>query len=329
MRLWLRGLLLAGALVVWMMTGWLVLMPGTYAAPSDPWAGSHRNYNLPCREHLYWNRRLIGVRSKIGYEHIDGREETFYLFRPTVPSFAPRPVVVYIHGGALKAGSAMIDQRLTPHNRLMVAVERGLLRHGIDFVTVNYRLAPQYPWPSALVDAKAAVGYLQSHARSLHLNPRQMGVMGDSAGGELSSFVGLTMRLPHEGHGDAIRGVVDMFGPTDRRGFARQWHQRYGSIPNPVYGRYTRVHVRRESAVDYVKPGSPPFLIIQGTRDRIVPPEQSRELLDRLRWAGDSAQEILVHGAGHELVSRRKPISPTIPVLAGRVVKFFQRHLRS
>jgi len=304
----------------------LTMSPATDAA-SQPMIGLRGAHMMPIRRpKAVWSKRLLGVREKIVYEHIDHQDLTFYIFRPRIPDSRPRAVVIYIHGGALRYGTAMITDRNTPHNRLMVSVERSLIKRGIDFVSVNYRLAPLYPWPDPLHDVKHAVNYLIGHSRRLGIDPTQMAVMGDSAGGELSSFVGLTLRKGADGT-PVMRAVVDLFGPTNRRTFAIKWRRRHGLQPNPVYGVYTWTRVKRESAISYVHRDAPPFLIIQGTRDRIVPPNQSKLLKKKLWEAEVPVKEILVHHAGHELVAVHGRIRPGIPVIARHIVRFLTTEL--
>lgn len=300
------------------------------AAEAQPLVGLHGAHVWPpSRVHSQkWNAKLLGVRERFVYDTVDGQALTLYVFHPRGIALHPRPVVIYIHGGALRFGTAVISNRNTPHNRLLVSVERQLITRGMDFVSINYRLAPLYPWPDPLIDVKHAVRFIETHAKRLYINQQQMAVMGDSAGGELSSFVGLTMRQSPHG-GPLVRGVVDMFGPVNRRTFALRWRKHHGLAPNPVYGVYTWKRVRRESAVSYVTPQAPPFLIIQGTRDHIVPPAQSRLLKAKLRHAGVPVQEILVHHAGHELVAKKGPIHPGISFLAGHIVTFLAERLKS
>ncbi len=307
---------LAASLSLWVPAGW---------AASKPMHGMGiRGPVWRIRKPVFWNKRLLGTRTRVVYAKIGHLHLTFFIFRPRAQSAALRPVVVYIHGGALKFGNAMINNLKTPHNQLMVSVERSLIQHGVDFVTVNYRLAPVYRWPDALIDVKHAIKYMDTHSVRLGINPDQMAVMGDSAGGELSSFVGLTMDPRHR---PVVRAVVDLFGPTNRRTFAVAWRRRHGLKPNPVYGVYTWKRVRRESAVCYVTPNAPPFLIVQGTRDHVVPPSQSKLLKDRLNAAGVPVREILVHHAGHELVAKAGPIHPGIPYIARQIEHFLYQQL--
>ncbi|MCY0898364.1 MAG: alpha/beta hydrolase [Firmicutes bacterium] len=302
----------------------VALATSTVYAAAPTAVALHPAHLLPIPKPPTWNEGLMGVRERLVYEMAGRQPLTLFLFHPAKPSILPRPVVVYIHGGALRFGSAMITNANTPHNRLLVAVERKLISQGYDFVSVNYQLAPLHPWPIPLEDVKHAVMYLLDNAHMLGINPDRMAVMGDSAGGELSSFVGLTMKE----HGQpVVKAVVDLFGPTDRKTFAIQWRRHHGLKPNPVYGVYTWKRVKRESVVSYVHRKSPPFLIIQGTRDHIVPPQQSHLLKVKLKKAGDAVKEILVHHAGHELVPVGGPIHPGIPYLAEHIDQFLVRHL--
>ena len=280
------------------------------------------------RHPIHWSPKLGGKRRQVIYEHRPTRTLTFYLFQPPGSGNQPHPAVIYIHGGALRFGTGIISSAPTPHNQLLVALERHLIQEGIDFVSVNYRLAPLHPWPQPLDDVENAVRFVRRHGRALHINPHDMAVMGDSAGGELSSFVGLTMRNPGNGQ-PMIRGVVDLFGPTDRESFARQWEERHGSVPNPVYGLYTPRRVRRESVIFHVQAGAPPFLIIQGSRDRVVSPWQSWILQEKLHQCGVPVKEVVVAHAGHELVPRGGPIRPDISHLGALINTFLMAQLLS
>lgn len=302
----------------------MLAMPMAHA--STRVEGLHRPHMWPIRRAPEWNTKLMGVRERIVYEKVGRQPMTLYLFHPRGDASAPRPVVIYIHGGALRFGTAMITNANTPHNRLLVSVEQKLIRQGVDFVSVNYRLAPLHPWPVPLMDVKNAVKYLVDHSAALGIDSNRMAVMGDSAGGELSSFVGLTMTDGPNGL-PVVRAVVDLFGPTDRRTFAIQWRRKHGLAPNPVYGIYTWKRVRRESAVSYVHPDAPPFLIIQGTRDHIVPPGQSLILKRKLHKDKVAVREILVHHAGHELVPVQGHIHPGLPYLSRQIDHFLTSQL--
>lgn len=299
----------------------LVFLCGTGVAGGN---GVALGYSQP--HYLVWNPHLMGMRQEIRYEHVPQGYETLYVFHPRRASAKPRPVLVYIHGGALIYGSAVIPPGSTPHDRLIVSIEKAAIQKGWDFVSVNYRLAPEHRWPIPLLDVKHAIQYLRQHANALGINPEAMAVMGDSAGGELSTFVGLTMHTPTSHH-NVMRAVVDLFGPVNRESFASTWRKRFGLRPNPIWGVYSKRNAARDSAINYVHHGAPPFLIVQGAKDKIVPPLQSRSLATKLHHLGVPEKLIMVKHAGHELISVHHPINPNIPVIAHNVVKFLTRHL--
>lgn len=309
-------------LVPMLVIGAGVPAPVTGMATRSPTLG----INLASKKHMgerpVWNRGLTGIRHKIIYQVVQGQRLTLFLFKKPSVSLGRRPVVVYIHGGGLRFGTAMITNAPTPHNRLLVRLEREVIKEHMDFVSLNYRLAPLYPWPEPLHDVKRAIKYLKAHSRYLGINPGRIDVMGDSAGGELATFVGLTMQNPHGQ--PAVQGVVDLFGPVDREGFARRWRDRHGLTPNPVYGIYTPRRARRESAIVHVHPGAPPFLIVQGEKDRVVPPYQSLMLQERLSAVGVPVTQVMVKNAGHELIARGGAIDPPIPWIASRINRFLK-----
>lgn len=322
-------MLLMNRLVVGLASALLgaFLMPTPQEAGGPPAAVSHGGGHV--RQLRHWNHELTGLRQRVVYARVGKRLMTFYLFSPARAAVSPRPVVIYVHGGALRYGSARITNGNTAHNRLLVRVERRLMSEGIDFISVNYRLAPLHPWPEPLQDVDTAVRFIAAHGERLGIDPERMAIMGDSAGGELSSFVGLTLQNG-QSHRPMVQAVVDLFGPTDRECFARQWWRHHGLEPNPVYGIYTPSRIRRESAVSHVHPGAPPFLIIQGAEDTVVPPFQSALLRDRLAESGVPVQEVLVHHAGHELTQvQGVPIAPSLTTLADTINQFVVENLES
>jgi acetyl esterase len=91
-----------------------------------------------------------------------------------------RPLLLYLHGG----GFAVCD--LDSHDEVC----RLLCRHaGMHVLSVDYRLAPEHPFPAALMDAGAALQWAQANAAALGADPRRVAIGGDSAGGNLSAVV--------------------------------------------------------------------------------------------------------------------------------------------
>ena len=330
-------------LIISCMIIFLVGQAFTYGNASPPHAyaasGSHdplqhlRNQLSPAD--LVWNHALIGIRTEYYYESINGINESLFLFRPTTAGALPLPLVVYIHGGGLYSGTAIIGEKSDAHNFVMTRIEDELVAHGIAFASINYRLAPDFKWPTQLEDAKAAIRFLRANAANLGIDPSRIAVIGDSGGGELATFVGLTSNLsygvagPWLGVSSSVLGVVDMFGPTNRAYFAKKRLMKYGNLNDPVYGLYTPTTIYQESAINYVQPGDPPFLIIQGEKDPLVPPSQSIQLYRKLRDAGDSVRLILVKNAMHEFFPDGGPIHPSLISISKTVSHFFENLLLS
>ena len=118
------------------------------------------------------------------------------VYRP-VPA-AGVPLLVYFHGGGFVLGSVAAADR--PCRSLAVA-------SGCTVVSVDYRLAPETPYPGPFEDCLAAWMWLSAHAGELGCDPERVGVAGDSAGGNLAAAVALAAR-PGHGPGGAQAPTV-------------------------------------------------------------------------------------------------------------------------
>lgn len=229
----------------------------------------------------------------------------------------PLPVVVYIHGGGWSGGSK--DHGLA----FMVPFAQG----GYFAATIDYRLSGVAPYPAAVHDCKAAIRFLRANAAELSIDPERIGVWGHSAGGHLSALLGTSAGVAElEGDvGDAddassaVQCVVDMSGPTDllrvasgdqAEGFLAEW------LGGPVSAR--KAEATAASPVTHVDASDPPFLIIHGTADRLVPLEQGEILRDALQAKGVKVEYFAVEGEGHVIANRRA---------YRRVSEFFDRQL--
>lgn len=228
------------------------------------------------------------------------------------------PAVVFIHGGGWTAG----DKRETLPD-LAALREAGFL-----VLSINYRLGPQHKFPAMIEDAKCAVRFLRARAAAFNLNPDRIGVMGSSAGGHLSSLVGVAGAEAGFDTGDylsfssRVQAVASLWAPSDL------------TVPFP--GGYDS---RREvfapfdpalaSPVSYVSADDPPFLLVHGEEDPLVPISQAERMLERLRQAGVPAELLRVANAGHSLV----PVngltpSPLRSEVRNRIVDFFRTRLQ-
>jgi triacylglycerol lipase len=97
----------------------------------------------------------------------------------------PLPCVVHMHGGGYVIGSPHAD---APQHRVLAAALRCCI------VSVDYRLAPETPFPGAIEDCYAALTWVFANAESLRIDPSRVGVMGESAGGGLAAALALLTR---------------------------------------------------------------------------------------------------------------------------------------
>jgi acetyl esterase len=119
------------------------------------------------------------------------------------------PCLVYLHGGGWVIGN------LESHDRLCRHVANSA---GICVVAVDYRLAPEHPFPAALDDAVAALRWVADNADALAIAPDRIGIGGDSAGGNLAAVIALMARdgaVPPLAHQALLYPVVDLTAASE------------------------------------------------------------------------------------------------------------------
>lgn len=107
------------------------------------------------------------------------------VFRPASPASGALPVLVNFHGGGM-----IVGHRSWKHGRVIDLVAR----HGVIGVNVEYRLAPEHPYPAGVEDNYAATVWAAEHATELGADPERLIVMGGSAGGGFAAAVSLMAR---------------------------------------------------------------------------------------------------------------------------------------
>lgn len=125
--------------------------------------------------------------------------------RPTAAGDAPLPVILHIHGGGFVIGSADIND---------LAARRHADVHGALFASVDYRLAPETPFPGPVEDCYAALVWLAENASTLAIDPARIVVMGESAGGGLGAALALMTR---DVGGPALAGQALVYPMIDDR----------------------------------------------------------------------------------------------------------------
>ena len=247
------------------------------------------------------------------------------IYRPTNTN-GLAPALLYVHGGGWTKGDKASGAGVQEIGEMV--------RRGYLVAAVNYRLAPEYKFPAQIEDVKCAVRFLRANAQSYGLNPERIGAWGGSAGGHLVSLLGLTDRSTgFEGSGgyvdqsSRVQAVVDMFGPSDLTQVFK------GANPHLLQEVFNVTDSESEvlksaSPVSYVSSDDPPFLILHGEKDTLVPVSQSLELYDWLRAVGIPVTLVMVKNAGHGFAPVDGAIRPTRTEITKLMANFFDQHLK-
>lgn len=223
------------------------------------------------------------------------------LYLPKASAERP-PLVVWIHGGAWRAGS----KENMPLG--------WLLEHGYALASINYRLSQEATFPAQIQDSKAAIRWLRAHAAEYGYNADRIGVSGASAGGHLVAMLGTAggvKELEGEVGGNLdrssdVQAVVNFFGPTNLISMcsqpSRMNHAAPDSPESRLIGGAVLEHKDKAAAaspVTYVTANDPPFMTIHGDEDPLVPVQQGQELHAALKAAGVKSHMDIIEGGGH------------------------------
>ncbi|HOU14362.1 MAG TPA: alpha/beta hydrolase [Anaerolineae bacterium] len=228
--------------------------------------------------------KLGTTEQDVTYCTTDGYALKMDVYYPT--SVGPWPGVIFIHGGGWTEG----DKAPLP----VMPTASGFL-----VVSLNYRMYPAYRFPAMIEDVKCAIRFLRAHAADYNLAAERIAVIGHSAGGHLAALAGLADERagwdvgPYREHSSRVQAVVEMSGPTD---LTARFPEAVEELKGNVFG---AEHFVSASPVTYVAADAPPFLIIHGDKDAVVPVEQAQRLHDALRKAGASSELVILQHAGH------------------------------
>lgn len=231
----------------------------------------------------------------------------------------PWPALVYAHGGGWmhgdKAEAAMFA--------------RGMSAQGYVVISVNYRLYPAGRYPAMIEDVKCAIRSLRAHAGEYNLDPNRVGAVGVSAGGHLVSLIGTSD--PSAGfdvgeyldQSSRVQAVIAMAPVMDLT----------RSFPNADIEAMRQVgfgedNIVQASPITHVTPDDPPFLLIHGDRDELVPVEQSQLMYERLLEVGVPAQLVIVQNAGHSMTAPAGSTTPTWSEINQIIQDFLARYLK-
>jgi acetyl esterase/lipase len=222
----------------------------------------------------------------------DGRKRhRLDIYRSSVATTAGAPVMVYIHGGAW-----MIGEKREQGKPMMYE----LVARGWVCVAINYRLSPKGTWPDHIVDAKRAVAWVKEHIAEHGGDPSFVAVSGGSAGGHLCALLALSagdaaFQPGFEQSDTKVDACVPFYGVMDLTGTDEET-AKYGSgltklLEKRVMKTSSAEHpeVFREASPTYrVRADAPPFFVLQGRNDTLVPVEEARTFVRRLRAVSEA-----------------------------------------
>ena len=215
------------------------------------------------------------------------------------------PCVIVVHGGGWDGG----DRAEIAH------FDRWLAGCGYTVASIDYRLAPQFPWPAQRDDVLAAIAFLKKNAAALGVDATRLVLLGRSAGGNIAEAVAYGADAP------AVRGVVALYAPADLH-FAWAYARDDDVLKSPVLlrqflgGPPATAEAAYDGASGYlhVGPATPPTLLLHGQLDTLVWHRQSERLDGKLSAAGvphlfvslpwaTHAFEFNLHGPGGQLTT--------------------------
>ncbi|MCD8018246.1 MAG: alpha/beta hydrolase [Clostridiales bacterium] len=226
----------------------------------------------------------------------------------------PFAVLLHIHGGGFGLGDKRDDHMDTYLK---------FLKKGIVVGSIEYRLSGEALFPAAVLDCREAVRFLRRNAADYELDPDHIGVIGGSAGGNLSAILG--MNIPNgEFYGEEgktfegsceVNVAVDQFGPTDfavmddmarENGVSFVDHDLATSAESSYMGAPLQEVdpelLAKGNPITYINPKMSPILVQHGLKDRLVPYQQSIILVDAIKeQIGEDRVELtILPEADHE-----------------------------
>ncbi len=231
----------------------------------------------------------------IVYGVADGQQLTMDYYAPK--SAGPHPIAIIVHGGGYIGGTSKNGSEAYCSDFLAPA--------GYAVFSINYRLAPKYPYPYMVYDVERAIRYIRHNASRWDANPNAIALIGGSAGGFLSNMVGLrgtpgdpNATDPVDRESAKVQAVVTLFAQSS-----------FATVPlNPnthalldplIKEKGETVALKEASPITYVSKDAPPFLQILGDKDEYIPFREATNLDEALRKAGVRSEIIRIPGGMH------------------------------
>jgi acetyl esterase/lipase len=205
--------------------------------------------------------------------------------------------VLIVHGGGWMSGDRESD----------IAPAFAPVATNFTWFTIGYRLAPTNRWPACFEDVQTAIRWVKEHAAEYKGDSAHIALLGYSAGGHLVTLAGT-----HPDAGAQVQAVVGCAPPTDlvadnerRGGLSISMRNLFGYDTTNMTDDVVEV-LKTNSPLTYVRPGLPPFLLVQGSADKTVPYEQTLRFQSRLKEANVSCDLMTITNGQHRIADWMK-----------------------
>lgn len=238
----------------------------------------------------------------VEYASIGERSLKLDIYLPAESPAEKPPLIVWIHGGAWRAGS-----------KASVPVT-GWLNAGFAIASVDYRLSPEARFPAQVHDIKAAVRFLRRSSDKYGFDPQRFVIAGASAGGHLAALVGVSNDHKElegsvgEAHqvSSSVQAIVSFYGASNLESILSQSTDHGLSVRVPalklLLGELPDANpklARLASPVQHVDKTDPTLFLIHGDADPQMPPEQSDELNTAYHKLGLPSHLSVIKGGKH------------------------------
>jgi acetyl esterase/lipase len=229
-------------------------------------------------------RRTLAAQHNLSYGEAGKRNYLDVWKHPDLPVDGRAPVLLQVHGGAWMIGNK--DQQGQP-------LMEHLTGRGWVCVAINYSLSPNAAWPAHIIDVKRAITWVKANIARYGGDPNFIAITGGSAGGHLTALAALTPNEPmfqpgFEDDDTTLQAAVPFYGVYDflnRDGTGRADMQ--AMLEQRVFQHVLTEEMRptweSASPMGAIRSDAPPFMVIHGTNDSLVPVEQARAFAEMLR----------------------------------------------
>jgi acetyl esterase len=245
----------------------------------------------------------VQVERNLTYREVGGEKVKLEAYLPVGDGI--RPGVMVIYGGGWVLGS----------KELSGPMAEMLAEQGYVAFAMNYRLAPQHPFPAAVDDVRASTAWVRDHAAEFGLDPGRIGAIGGSAGGHLAAMLATSGQGSLD-HGSRVAAAVSWAGPMDLH------PDLFGPDTQPYLDAFLDCFTQCEeskivaaSPISHVDPSDAPLFLANGDSDILVPPDQATRMSAALDAVHVPHQLDIVPNAGHDERLLPPVVAPSLQFL--------------